>query len=232
MSTWTCWWTPTDSCCCCCRVHLRAVCLQPFGSIIISWVQLTIDSWWLVGWSLTSLFSTNMAISETTESWWWFALRLRDLRHLTKSLAGSSGSLSACWQGSTFGLGLLVASSVPSVGCCQYLRGYWQWGRHESEVLTRRTAWDDSQNDGNINHRTQMPSSATDSELWWSATSSLIVRCTHLSTITDSPFMADATHTWMVCLNRSPHHPLCPSSDPVWQSTSDHCPCDCKVPTQ
>jgi len=25
--------------CCCCRVHLRAVCLQPFGSNVISWVQ-------------------------------------------------------------------------------------------------------------------------------------------------------------------------------------------------
>jgi len=46
-------WVYNNHCCCrscCCRVHLRAVCLQPFGSNIISWVQLlqspTVGSCW------------------------------------------------------------------------------------------------------------------------------------------------------------------------------------------
>ena len=39
-------------------MHLRAVCLQPLGSNIMCR---------LVGWSLTSLFSTNKAISETKD---------------------------------------------------------------------------------------------------------------------------------------------------------------------
>jgi len=46
--------TPVGKSCsfCCCRVHLWTVCLQPFSSSVISWVQLTAESWWwlLCGW--------------------------------------------------------------------------------------------------------------------------------------------------------------------------------------
>jgi len=104
----------------------------------------------------------------TIESWRWFALRLRDLRHFNcnihsdsqmarKSLAGSSGSLSARWPGSN--LWIWSAGGIFSFHrsvAVSSLCGYSQWGRRESEVLTGRAEWDGSQNNVNVNHKTQM----------------------------------------------------------------------------
>jgi len=121
-------------CCCCCQVH-RCRCRA---------VQLN--------------------------SWWRFATRPRDLRRLTAISAVMVQQLGSRWLGQlgvcrlidqdpSFGFGLLVASLVPSLGCCQQLVWCWQWGRSDSEVLTGRAKWDESQNDVNVNHRMQMPSS-------------------------------------------------------------------------
>ena len=42
---------------------------------------------------------------------------------------------------------------------------YWQWGWHESELLTGRMEWDESKSDISVNHRAQMPSSPLGSKV-------------------------------------------------------------------
>jgi len=122
-------------------VHSWVVCLQPFSSNVISWVQ-----------SLQPPSSLDCGRPST------FNCNIRSDSPMARKFCPNwMGLCRLADQDPTFGFGLLVSSSVPSLGAVSSLWGYWQWGRCESEILTGRAEWVELQNDVSVNHGMRMP---------------------------------------------------------------------------